>query len=139
MDATTKNKIAEFICGDLCEKHPIYRSSSYLTKFFHELGINEVHDGSSRNPWTSNVINNLNGDDLQKVILRLASPKFYGGDREKIQMALRTLNEILMVEGLKITIEGVNPILSKIILSREDKPFITFSFFMLLSLIHNLF
>lgn len=115
MDATTKNKIAEFICGDLKEKHPIYRSSFYLSKFFQEVGINEVHDGSSRNPWTSNVINRLNGVDLQKVIIRLASPKLYGGDREKIQLALRTLNEILMVEGLKISIEGVNPILSKIV------------------------
>lgn len=113
MDASTKYKIAEFICGDNNEKHPIYRSSSYLTRFFQDIGINATHDGSSRNPWTASIISNLNGHDLQKVILRLASPKLYGGDREQIKLALTTLNEILAVEGLKIRINGIEPQLKK--------------------------
>ncbi len=107
MDATTKYKITEFICGDNQEKHPIYRSSSYLTRFFQDIGIIATHDGSSRNPWTASIISELNGYDLQKVILRLASPKLYGGDRDQIKLALSTLNEILGVEGLKIRINGV--------------------------------
>lgn len=113
MDPSTKFKIAEFICGDNNEKHPIYRSSSYLTRFFQDIGINATHDGSSRNPWTASIISNLNGNDLQKVILRLASPKLYGGNREQIKLALTTLNEILAVEGLKIRINGIEPQLKK--------------------------
>jgi hypothetical protein len=113
MDPTTKRSIAEFICGDKKEKHPIYRSSYYLTKFFQDIGINVTHDGTSRNPWTFDIINNLNGYDLQKVIIRLASPKLYGGDREKIKLAIKSLNEILAVEGFKINIAGVEPQLIK--------------------------
>lgn len=114
MDAVTKNKIAEFVCGDDKFKFPIYRSSTTLTRFFQEIGINATHDGSSRNPWAFNVIDTLNGTDLQKVILRLASPKLYGGDRKQIQLALSTLNEILAVEGLKVTLNGIEPQLSKV-------------------------
>ena len=113
MDIATKRKIAEFICGDDTAKYPIYRSSTKLTSFFGDIGINAVHDGSSRNPWASFIVENLNGQDLQKVILRLAAPKLYGGDREKIKLALSTLNEILAIEGLKINIVGVEPQLTK--------------------------
>lgn len=113
MDQTTKYKIAEFICGDNAEKHPVYRSSSNLTRFFQDIGINAIHDGSSRNPWTFSVIDNLNGIDLQKVILRLASPKLYGGDRAQIKLALTTMNELLEVEGFKVVLNGVEPQLIK--------------------------
>lgn len=113
MDATTKSKIAEFICGDDKTKHPIYRSSKFLTSFFHDIGINATHDGTSRNPWVYSTVSTLNGYDLQKVILRLASPKLYGGNREHIQQALKTLNEILAVESLKIILDGIEPKLVK--------------------------
>lgn len=107
MDSTTKNKIGEFICGDEPIKYPLYRSSFYLTRFFQDIGINATHDGSTRNKWAQEIISNLNGTDLQKVILRLVSPKLYGGNREHIKLALNTMNEILAVESLKIIIEGI--------------------------------
>jgi len=113
MDATTKNKIAEFICGDDRVKYPFYRSSTYLTRFFQDIGINAVHDGSSRNSWTYSIVTDLNGPDLQKVILRLSSPKLYSGDREQIKIAISTMNEILAIEGLKIYLNGVEPQLVK--------------------------
>jgi hypothetical protein len=112
MDATTKEKIAKMICGD-GERYPEYRTSTYLTKFFRDIGIEKVHDGSTRKWWVLKVVEELNGTDLQKVILRLASPQLYGGEREKIQLALKTLNEILAVENLKVTLDGNKPILSK--------------------------
>ena len=112
MDAKTKERIAEFICGD-GEKYPIYRSSMYLNKFFQEIGIAATHDGSTRKWWVLSVINNLNGPDLQKVILRLVSPKLYGGDRDKIKLALKTMNEILAVESLKVFFEGIEPRLTR--------------------------
>lgn len=115
MDATTKNKIGEFICGDISipQKYPIYRSSFYLTRFFQEIGINATHDGTTRNRWTQELIAKLNGNDLQKVILRLVSPKLYAGNREQIMLALKTMNEILSVESLKVIIEGTEPKLIK--------------------------
>ncbi len=113
MDIATKRKIAEFICGDDTIKYPVYRSSFHLTRFFSDIGINAMHDGSSRNPWAYSVIEKLSGQDLQKVILRLGSPKLYGGDREKIKLALSTLNEILAIEWLKVNIVGVEPQLTK--------------------------
>ncbi len=109
MDITTKNKIGEFICGDDKNKYPVYRSSYYLTKFFQEIGINVTHDGTTRNTWAHSIVGQLNGTDLQKTILRLASPKLYGGDRDLIKLALTTINEILAVEGLKVNIVGVEP------------------------------
>lgn len=107
MDSTTKNKIGEFICGDEPIKYPLYKSSFYLTRFFQDIGINATHDGSTRNKWAQEIISSLNGTDLQKVILRLVSPKLYGGNREHIKLALNTMNEILAVESLKIIIEGI--------------------------------
>ena len=109
MDIITKNKIGEFICGDDTHKYPIYRSSTYLTRFFQEIGINVSHDGTSRNPWAHSVVANLNGTELEKVILRLASPKLYGGNREQIKLAVTSLNEILAVESLKVNLIGVDP------------------------------
>lgn len=113
MDATTKEKIAELICGDDPNKHPIYRSSTFLSKFFRDIGIDTTHDGTTRKWWTLNIISELSGPDLQKVILRLASPKLYGGNRDCIKLALQTLNETLAVEGLKVTLNGIEPSLMK--------------------------
>lgn len=113
MDKKTKEHLAEFVCGDNPNKHPVYRSSQYLTKFFQEIGINAIHDGSTRKWWALGVIEQLNGTDLQNVILRLISPKLYGGDRDQVKLALSTMNEILAVEGLRGSIEGVQPKLSR--------------------------
>lgn len=113
MDKITKEKIADFICGDNPLKYPEYRSSMFLTKFFQDININAKHDGSTRKWWTLSIVENLSGPELQKVILRLASPKLYGGDRQKIQLALSSLNEILEVESLKVVIEGLEPKLKR--------------------------
>ena len=113
MDAHTKERIAEFICGDERDKYPVYRSSTFLTRFFQEIGINATHDGTTRKWWTLSVINSLNGPDLQKVILRLVSPKLYGGNRDHIKLALSTMNEILAVESLKVYLDGIEPKLAK--------------------------
>jgi hypothetical protein len=113
MDTSTKERIAELICGDDTDKCPTYRSSSNLTRFFQSIGINVEHDGSTRKWWALEQLNILNGNDLQKVILRLASPREYGGDKDKVKKALKTVNEILEVESLKIRINGIEPELIK--------------------------
>ena len=114
MDPSTLEKIAEFICGDNSEKDPTYRTGSELTRFFQRAGVDIAHDGTTRKWWTLNTLQNLKGPELQNVILRLASPMEYGSETNKIKLALKTLNEILRIEGLQVSIEGVTPKLNKI-------------------------
>ncbi len=59
---------------------------------------------------------------MQKVILRLTSPKLYGGNRDQIKLALGTMNEILAVESLKVVLEGVE---SKLIKEKPNYDFTT--------------
>lgn len=40
--------ITELIVGDRQEYHFPYHSSSYITEFFEERGLDFVHDGSTR-------------------------------------------------------------------------------------------
>lgn len=48
------------------------------------------------------------------MILRLANPKEYGGNQKLASQALKKLNEILMIEGLKVELDGVTPRLKQI-------------------------
>lgn len=51
-------EIADMICGNE-GKYFIYRSSSYLTEFFEECGLNYVHDGSTRKWWVVGVLSSI--------------------------------------------------------------------------------
>ena len=114
MDAQTLESIAEMICGD-DEDCPVYRSGSELTRFFQRVGFsNFKHDGSTRKWWTLDVLQQLSHNNLNAVILRLANPREYKGDQGLIKKAIKKLNEILMIEGLSVGIDGVTPKLNKI-------------------------
>lgn len=121
MDKKTLENIAEFICGTNPEVYPIYRSSSALTSFFHRIGIMIHHDGSTRQKWVYEQLNNFNKNQIADVLKRLASPKEYGGDRSKIITALKVLNEILYIEGFEIFLDGVEPKFRKININFQDK------------------
>jgi hypothetical protein len=75
---------------------------------------NFVHDGSTRKWWTLDVLNQLTENNLKAVVLRLADPQEYRGNKKQVSQALTKLNEILMVEGLKVEIDGVKPKLKEI-------------------------
>lgn len=114
MDEQTLSLIADFICGD-SEEYPLYRTGSELTRFFSRAGFsNFVHNGSTRKWWTLSVLAQLTEDNLKAVILRLANPKEYGGNKKHAEQAIKKLNEILMIEGLKVELEGVTPKLKQI-------------------------
>lgn len=53
-------KIAEMICGDSPFDFFPYRSSSYLTRFFVDLDMDYVHDGTTRRHWVNDVLKELN-------------------------------------------------------------------------------
>lgn len=114
MDDTTLELIAGVICGD-SQEGPVYRSGSELSRFFQRVGFsNFVHDGSTRKWWTLDVLRQLSENNLKAVILRLANPKEYGGNQENIKQAIKKLNEILMIEGLIVKLDGVSPKISSI-------------------------
>jgi hypothetical protein len=114
MDESTLNKIAEIICGN-GENYPTYRSSSQLTAFFARAGLPRfVHDGSTRQRWVLDCLKSCTRNELANVLKRLASPREYAGDKEKITQALKALNEASYVEGFCIKLNGSEPIFEKI-------------------------
>ena len=125
MDKQTLESIAEMICG---EPGPVYRTGTGLTRFFQRVGFsNFIHDGSTRKWWTLSVLESLTERNLQAVILRLANPREYKGEKDTVQSAVFQLNNMLSIEGIKIEIEGIS---SKLIIidpylaesERELKP-----------------
>jgi len=114
MDDQTLDSLAEMICGNGPD-FPEYRTGSDLTRFFQRVGFsNFTHDGSTRKWWTLDVLKQLSNNNLKAVILRLADPREYRGDQQKVSQALIKLNAILMIEGLKVEIDGVKPRLKEI-------------------------
>ena len=121
-DPVTLEIIAEFICGDDDERFPIYRSSSHLTPFFKNIGINVVHDGSTRKWWVLDVLNSLSLDDLEKVILRLVDIREYKGDKVLLDTACSAMTDILFMENMSVFFEGRDPVI--VPLQKQKNPII---------------
>ncbi|MCG9745978.1 hypothetical protein [Shewanella sp. Isolate8] len=97
-------KLAEMICGDDPFRSFPYRSSSYLTRFFVDLDLDYVHDGSTRRVWVNDVLKELNerkalqenmpSAEMKKVIEYLLHPDHFlfneNVDREKSIQAVET-------------------------------------------------
>lgn len=115
MDGQTLETLEDMICGDDNREYPVYRTGSELTRFFHRVGFSNFnHDGSTRKWWTLDVLNQLTDNNLKAVVLRLAEPREYSGNQQLVSKAITKLNEILMVEGLKVELKGVEPQLKEI-------------------------
>jgi len=112
MDDSTLERLADLICGNDPATAPTYRSGSELTRFFQRAGITRFqHDGSTRKWWTSDALRQCSDNEVKQVILRLASPKEYAGVASAVQKALNALNEVLSVEGHRVELHGVEPLL----------------------------
>ncbi len=115
MEEFTLERLAELICGDDKSFAPVYRSSWYLTQFFVSVGLSRFqHDGTTRKIWVLDCLRQCSTEELNQVILGLASPKAYKGNVEQLELALRSLNEVLNPEGLSVEINGVKPVLNSI-------------------------
>ncbi|MEA2095706.1 MAG: hypothetical protein U9P73_03285, partial [Candidatus Cloacimonadota bacterium] len=53
-------------------------------------------------------------EELERVILGLASPKTYKGNVNDLELVLASLNEVLNPEGYEVEIVGVKPVIKKI-------------------------
>lgn len=90
-------KLAEMICGDSPFDCFPYRSSSNLTRFFIDLDLDYVHNGSTRRVWVNDVLKEINEKqahiekmpslEMVKVIEHLLHPDHFlfddKVDREK--------------------------------------------------------
>jgi hypothetical protein len=115
LEEFTLERLAELICGDDKTFAPVYRSSWYLTQFFESVGLPRFkHDGTTRKIWVLDSLRQCSNDELNQVILGLASPKAYKGNVEQLELALKSLNEVLNPEGFNIEINGVKPVLNSI-------------------------
>lgn len=108
-DPATLEVLADFICGDEASRFPTYRTGSGLTRFFQGIGIKAAHDGSTRKWWVLSVLQQLGPADVEKVIVRLVDLREYGGDKDKLGLALRTMNGILAMENLAVGFDGAKP------------------------------
>lgn len=57
----TRMAIADMVCGnfDQAKSFFVYRSSSYLTRFFRDCDTEYVHDGSTRNYWVAATLEEI--------------------------------------------------------------------------------
>ena len=53
----TLDEIADMICGNGEGTPFVYRSSSYITRFFQDADTDFVHDGSTRYAWVNQFSN----------------------------------------------------------------------------------
>lgn len=52
----TLDELADMICGNGVGTPFVYRSSSYITRFFRDADTDFAHDGSTRAAWVSAVL-----------------------------------------------------------------------------------
>lgn len=106
-------KLSEMICGNEAFPHFPYRSSSFLTKFFIDLDLDYVHDGTTRAVWTQATLNELNNKDnsdsktpsreICRVIESLVDPDYFlFDDNLEHEKAIKDVNKILKTNGLTL-------------------------------------
>lgn len=104
-------KLAEMICGNEAFPHFPYRSSSFLTKFFIDLDMDYVHDGTTRAVWVQDTLNELNDKEnpdsktpsreICRVIESLVDPDYFlFDDNLEHEKAIKDVNKVLKTNGL---------------------------------------
>jgi hypothetical protein len=109
----TLDQIAEMICGnfDAGQTRFVYRSSSYLTKFFQDCDTDYRHDGSTRAAWVADQLKdallgpqrvpNAPPDAFIRVIQTLMDPSDAVNEGANRAEALAQLNVSLAREGFE--------------------------------------
>ena len=112
--------LGDLICGNLGSDDPKadgepryfpYRSSMYITEFFHELDTEWTHDGSTRHRWVADVLESMLAEPhahptqppeiFCRAIDHLMSPSDAINEGPDRPNALGRLNEVLAREGFE--------------------------------------
>lgn len=91
-----------------------------LTTFFARAGISLTPEWyqhfAHKEAAVFNLMSALNGtDEIDKVLLRLTTPKEYGGNHFGHQNVVKWLNDILVSEDLEIVLKGSTPFIKDIV------------------------
>jgi hypothetical protein len=109
-DDETLMGLAELICGD---EGPLYRKGYEIPKFFKRAGLPcaEWDREATRRFWAQDRLREYQRTPgaMEKVILRLANPREYRGDAQQTTEATKRLNDLIRVEGHKVTHAGGEP------------------------------
>lgn len=108
----TLDELADMVCGnDEIGKYFIYRSSTYLTRFFLDIDMNYTHDGSTRKWWVKErlqeILNSPQPDEqtppenFLKVIDNLMDLRDATGNDPNRTESLKQLNTTLFHEGFE--------------------------------------
>ena len=126
IDDSTLEAVAELICGsggdsgNGYESPEQYRTMSEIRRLFQRAELVPQGQSSTRKWFVLESLQSINGaNSLERLLLRLASPKENRGDANVTQKMLSRLNDILHVEGLEVELLGVAPVL------RERNPSVT--------------
>src|SRR5687767_14206630 len=105
---TILDHLAEMICGndgDKFSKGFPYRSSSELTRFFRNCDLDYKHDGSTRNRWVADVLQEISvgpasspdlpSDAMATVLLQLLNIDYFDRPNCDRQLAHQDLNTLL--------------------------------------------
>ncbi len=106
-------RLSEMICGNSPFDHFPYRSSSQLTKFFFDLDLEYVHDGSTRSNWVQETLEDLNDKndsddkfpsrDLMRVIAFLVDPdNFLFDDKLNNEQSIEDVKKAIKSSGLTL-------------------------------------
>lgn len=109
LDDNVLGEVAGLICGD--DGSPWYRRGFEIEKFFRAAGWDVDECEGGRRNWTLEQLHERSEDPaaLRAVLLRLADPREYIGDQDAGAEVLRSLNELLALEGYEVVYEGGRP------------------------------
>src|SRR5579871_127619 len=105
------DQLADMICGNFDHEtsYFVYRSSSYITKFFQDADTDYQHDGSTRAHWVGNTLKdilagpqpapNAPPEAFSRVIQTLMDPSDARHEDANRTQALAHLNITLAREG----------------------------------------
>lgn len=122
-------KVAEMICGDRPFDYFPYRSSSNLTRFFIDIDLDYVHDGSTRRHWVNDVLKELStkkqpvssmpSPEIIKVVEYLLHPDhFLFDERVDREKAIEAIQACLKTYDLTVSMQP-NGIVKLVLLHGE--------------------
>ena len=99
-----------------------YRTMGEISRFFERAGVVPSGQSGTRKWFVLESLQPMNGtDDLEKVLLRLASPKEYPGKGRVRKQVEDNLNNVLWVEGLEVSLVDSDAVLRERDVSAADR------------------